>query len=196
MDATYGGTIKGLVPFSLAYVRLWLNQDVNDASKGTKGSLLFVLQSLPLYGDAMLYQQFFERYYLLGEEYRELGWNAFYSTTADLKALYGARHTFSPEDSRHPPHLRDWRAVYTKTLDANVPLDDPAVAYWVEYIEFVLERTRPDAVFVCNKNSLLDRIAAGRYILVIHNEVYLDRIPSPVSYFFDPHGVYAERSFT
>jgi glycosyltransferase involved in cell wall biosynthesis len=192
MDATYGGTIKGLVPFSLAYVRLWLNQDFNDASKGNKGNLLFFLQPLPLYGDPLLYQQFFERYYLLGEEYRELGWNAFYSTTADLKALYGARNTFSPEDFRHPPHLRDWRAVYAKTLDPNVELDDPDIAYWAEYIEFVLDRTRPDAVFVWNKNSLLDRIAAARSILVIHNEICLDRSPRPVSYFFDPQGVNAE----
>src|SRR5260221_6430036 len=138
MDATYGGTIKGLVPFSLAYVHLWLNQDVNEASKGNTGNLLFFLQPLPLYGDPLLYQQFFERYYLLGEKYRELGWNAFYSTTADLKALYGARNTFSPEDFGLPPHLHDWRTVYGKTLDPNVPLDDPDIAYCAEYIEFVL----------------------------------------------------------
>jgi glycosyltransferase involved in cell wall biosynthesis len=192
MDATYGGNIKGLVPFSLEYVRLWLNQDVNDASNGNKGNLLFFLQPLALYGDPLLYQQFFERYYLLGEEYRGLGWNAFYSTTADLKALYGARHTFSPEDFRHPPHVRDWRAVYAKTLDRTVPLDDPDIAYWVEYTGFVLDRTRPDAIFVWNKNSLLDRIAAARNILVIHNEICLDRKPRPVSYFFDPQGVNAE----
>jgi glycosyltransferase involved in cell wall biosynthesis len=192
MDATYGGTMKGLVPFSLEYVRLWLNQDVNDASHGNKGNLLFFLQPLALYGDPLLYQQFFERYYLLGEEYRGLGWNAFYSTTADLKALYGARHTFSPEDFRHPPHVRDWRTVYAKTLDSNVPLDDPDIAYWTEYIGFVLDRTRPDAIFVWNKNSLLDRIAAARNILVIHNEICLDRRPRPVSYFFDPLGVNAE----
>jgi len=192
IDATYGGTIKGLVPFSLAYVRLWLNQDLNDSSNGGKGNLLFFLQPLPLYGDPLLYQQFFERYYLLGEEYRELGWNAFYSTTADLKTLYGARHTFSPEDFRQPPHVRDWRAVYAKTLDANVPLDDPDVSYWAEYIEFVLDRTQPGAIFVWNKNSLLDRIAGGRGILVIHNEVCLDRSPRPLSYFFDPQGVNAE----
>jgi len=192
MDATYGGTIKGLVPFSLEYVRLWLNQDVNHASSGGKGNLLFFLQPLALYGDPMLYQQFFERYYLLGEEYRGLGWNAFYSTTADLKALYGARHTFSPEDFRHPPHVRDWRAVYAKTLDANVPLDDPDIAFWADYIGFVLDRTRPNAIFVWNKNSLLDRIAAVRNILVIHNEICLDRRPRPVSYFFDPLGVNAE----
>jgi glycosyltransferase involved in cell wall biosynthesis len=192
MDATYGGTIKGLVPFSLEYVRLWLNQDVNDASNGGKGSLLFFLQPLALYGDPLLYQQFFERYYLLGEEYRGLGWNAFYSTTADLKALYGARHTFSPEDFRLPPHVRDWRAVYAKTLDSTAPLDDPDIAYWAEYIGFVLDRTQPDAIFVWNKNSLLDRIAAARNILVIHNEICLDRRPRPVSYFFDPLGVNAE----
>jgi len=192
IDATYGGTIRGLVPFSLTFVRLWLNQDVSDASKGNKGNILFFLQPLPLYGDPLLYQQFFERYYLLGEEYRQLRWNAFYSTTTELKALYGARHTFSPADFRHPPHIRDWRAVYAKTLDPTVPLDDPDIAYWAEYIEFVLDRTRPDAIFVWNKNSLLDRIAGARNILVIHNEVCLDRLPRPVSYFFDPQGVNAE----
>src|SRR5260370_21119119 len=69
---------------------------------------------------------------------------------------------------------------------------DPDIAYWEEYIEFVLDRTRPDAVFVWNKNYLMDRIAVARNILVIHNEVCLDRNPRPVSYFFDPQGVNAE----
>jgi hypothetical protein len=73
-----------------------------------------------------------------------------------------------------------------------VELNDPDIAYWAEYVEFVLDRTRPDAVFVWNKNSLLDRIAAARSILVIHNEICLDRNPRPVSYFFDPQGVNAE----
>jgi hypothetical protein len=58
LDKTYGGSIKGLVPFSPEYLRLWLNQDIQDTSKGNGGNLLFFLQPLPLYGDPLLYRQF------------------------------------------------------------------------------------------------------------------------------------------
>jgi glycosyltransferase involved in cell wall biosynthesis len=51
LDKTYGGRIKGLGPFSLAHIRLWLNQDGKALSKENKGNLLFFLQPLPLYGD-------------------------------------------------------------------------------------------------------------------------------------------------
>jgi glycosyltransferase involved in cell wall biosynthesis len=194
LDELYGGAMPGFVPQSLDCVRAWLKPPPPPRDGPPHGNLLFFLQPLPLYDYPLIYQRFLERYYLLGEAYRELGWNSWYATTAPLKTLYGLVNALAPEDFGHPPPLADWRRVYAKTLDPCVPLDDPDIEFWSGYVRAVLDRVQPAAIFVWNSNAVLDRIAEGRGIPVIHNEVALDRPPRPSTYFFDPRGVNAESS--
>jgi glycosyltransferase involved in cell wall biosynthesis len=193
LDTLYGGTARGMLPFSLDYVRGWF-REVPPATAPPRGRLLFFLQPLPLYNDPLVYQRFLERYLLLGRQYRELGWDVSYSTTAELKSLYGLAQAFAPEDFGYAPPLPDWRRTYSKSLSPDCPLDDPDLQFWADYTRWVLDRARPDAIFAWNKNTLLDRIAAERGVAVIHNELGLDRAPRPVTYYFDPQGINAESS--
>lgn len=199
IDDVYGGSTRGLLPFSLAFVQSWMagpgvGQQPVSAVADPGRNLLFFIQPLPLYNNPLVYQRFFERYWMLGEQYRELGWNPFYSTTTELKSLYGLPRTFAPEDFGYPPPMRDWRVVYAKTLDPACSLDDPDLKYWAGYINSVLDRVQPAAIFLWNKNVLVDRLAEERGIAVIHNELAFDRAPRPATYFFDPRGVNAECS--
>lgn len=190
-DEIYGGSIRGVLPFSLDYLRAWLADAPTVKASALKGRLLFFIQPLPLYNDPVVYQKFFERYLILGEQYRSLGWAVSYATTGALKRLYGSPSTYAPEDFGFPPPIADWREVYRKMLDRRSDPHDPCLRFWSNYIRSLLDRVQPDAVFVWNQSALLDRLTAERGIPLIHNEHALDRAPRPPTYYFDPQGVNA-----
>lgn len=151
--------------------------------------VLFFAEPFPVRGQPLDFQWVVSRWLSVSQGLVRLGATPLVAVSDAIKAARpdAAPWLLSPADLGVRPHLSEDPAQ----LDAEWVrlMTDPDMPPWRDFVEVLLDRTRPDAVVSWTMNAPLRAATSARGIVLMHQELGPMRPPNPMLYFADPQGV-------